>query len=386
MFQSTLEFIPIIPRLREMSKKPLARAGMRDSSGSYDSRRLSDLRGTAGPDRSGSGRDGRASSGPASERTGAAGPRDELRGCWSGAADRRRYDPDVAPGVRGRRGRCPGRIQLRGSRLPVDPGAAGQAEDLGRRHLAADDPDGRSVDRTRVRGCLREPFRADCAVASSGTGTSQARGGVAQARPGQTAGLHRRLRDAAEDAARGRGGDVRRRGASHPWGTAGGLLGAQGGQGRGRPGRDRLNIHGALDLETGRTRMIEVVTVDALSTIALLVAIEALYPAMRIIHVFLDNARYHHARAVQDWLAMPGRRIRLHFVPAYCPHLNPIERLWGLMHKTVTHNRCYATYNGFCEAVLGFLRRDVPNRWNTFCDSVTDNFRIISPGDFRVLR
>ena len=52
-----------------------------------------------------------------------------------------------------------------------------------------------------------------------------------------------------------------------------------------------------------------------------------LYPAMRIIHVFLDNARYHHAGAVQDWLALPGRRIRLHFVPAYCPHLNPIERL-----------------------------------------------------------
>ena len=151
-------------------------------------------------------------------------------------------------------------------------------------------------------------------------------------------------------------------------------------------GRDRLNIHGALDLETGRTRMIEVVTVNALSTIALLVAIEALYPAMRIIHVFLDNARYHHARAVQDWLALPGRRIRLHFVPAYCPHLNPIERLWGLMHKNVTHNRCYATYNGFCEAVLSFLRRGVPNRWNTFCDSVTDNFRIISPEDFRVLR
>jgi transposase len=92
-------------------------------------------------------------------------------------------------------------------------------------------------------------------------------------------------------------------------------------------GRERLNIHGALDLETGKTRMIEVLTVDAISTIALLIAIEALYPAMRIIHVFLDNARYHHARAVQDWLALPGRRIRLHFVPAYCPHLNPIERL-----------------------------------------------------------
>ena len=56
------------------------------------------------------------------------------------------------------------------------------------------------------------------------------------------------------------------------------------------------------------------------------------------------------------------------FRPGYCPHLNPIERLWGLMHKSVTHNRCYATYNGFCDAVLGFLRRDVPSGWNTFCD------------------
>jgi len=73
--------------------------------------------------------------------------------------------------------------------------------------------------------------------------------------------------------------------------------------------------------------MIEVLTVNALSTIALLVAIEALYPAMRIIHVFLDNARYHHSRAGQDWLARPDRRIRLHFVPSYCPHQNPIVRL-----------------------------------------------------------
>src|SRR4051794_34133107 len=136
-----IRHIPHIPRLREMSKKPLARRGRKDSSRRHDSWRLSDLRGTAGPDRSGSGRDGRASSGPAGERAGAAGPRDELRGCRPGAADRRRYDPDVAPAFRGRRGRWPGRLQVWGSRLPVDPGAAGDAEGVGRRHLAADDPE-----------------------------------------------------------------------------------------------------------------------------------------------------------------------------------------------------------------------------------------------------
>src|SRR4051795_5134953 len=55
-------------------------------------------------------------------------------------------------------------------------------------------------------------------------------------------------------------------------------------------GRERLNMHVALELETGKTRKIDVLTVDAISTIALLIAIDALYPAMRIIHVFLDNA------------------------------------------------------------------------------------------------
>jgi transposase len=150
-------------------------------------------------------------------------------------------------------------------------------------------------------------------------------------------------------------------------------------------GRQRLNIHGAIDLETGKTAMIDVETVDAASTIRLLQAIEAMYPLLAMIHVFLDNARYHHAVLVQEWLAQPGRRIKLHFVPAYCPHLNPIERLWGIMHKHLTHNKSYATYREFAAEMLEFLREKVPIRWPEFRQSVTDNFRIINPKDFRVL-
>ena len=150
-------------------------------------------------------------------------------------------------------------------------------------------------------------------------------------------------------------------------------------------GRERINIHGAIDLATGQTRMIEVITVDAVSSIRLLESIEALYPMLVLIHVFLDNARYHHARLVQQWVARPGCRIKLHFIPAYCPHLNPIERLWGLMHRNVTHNKCYATCAQFADATLGFLRENVPQNWADLCDSVTDNFRIINPKDFRVV-
>lgn len=150
-------------------------------------------------------------------------------------------------------------------------------------------------------------------------------------------------------------------------------------------GRERLNLHGAIDLETGKTIVKDVLTVDAVSTIALLSAIETAYPAIRWIHVFLDDARYHHARLVQAWLARPECRIKLHFVLAYCPHLNSIERLWGLMHRNITNNKCYNSFRDFRTAMLNFLRDEVPKNWHTCCDEVSDNFRVINPKDYWIL-
>jgi hypothetical protein len=75
----------------------------------------------------------------------------------------------------------------------------------------------------------------------------------------------------------------------------------------------------------------------------------------------------------------------VNFIPACCPHLDPVERLWGLMHKQIPHNRCHETFAAFKAAVLTFLREEVPRKWDIYCDKGTDDFRIISPKDFRVL-
>ena len=150
-------------------------------------------------------------------------------------------------------------------------------------------------------------------------------------------------------------------------------------------GRQSLNIHGAINLETGQTQMLEVPKATGMSLISLLRAIEVAHPAKRRIHVFLDNASYHHAIIVRDWLAAPGRKCLLHFIPPYCPHLDPIERCWGTMHRYVTHNRDYETFREFRRAILKFLRSTIPKQWKFFRDRITDNFRVISPGDFRVV-
>jgi transposase len=150
-------------------------------------------------------------------------------------------------------------------------------------------------------------------------------------------------------------------------------------------GRKRLNIQGAIDLETFQFTFVEAEKINAQTTRQMLKKLERNNQTMTTIHVFMDNARYHHAKVLQPWLNCPNRKVKLHFLPAYAPHLNPIERLWGVMHKWVTHNKHYATFNDFTEAIFGFLRQTLPANWKDFRDTVTDNFRIISHDEYKIV-
>lgn len=66
----------------------------------------------------------------------------------------------------------------------------------------------------------------------------------------------------------------------------------------------------------------------------------------RRIHVICDNARFHTiegSRVVRQYMAEHGDRIVLHYLPAYSPQDNPIERVWWHLHEQITRNhRCAA--------------------------------------------
>ncbi|WP_420012132.1 IS630 family transposase [Tateyamaria sp.] len=150
-------------------------------------------------------------------------------------------------------------------------------------------------------------------------------------------------------------------------------------------GRGRVNIHGALNLENFDAPFVEPTTVDGVSAAQLLAKIEARNPDKRLIHVIWDNAAYHKGPDVREFLARPDCRIHLIQLPPYCPHLNPIERLWAVMHQCVTHNRRYPTQKQFADAILKFFRETLPNEWKTFRSQVSDNFRIVTHEKFRLL-
>ena len=80
-------------------------------------------------------------------------------------------------------------------------------------------------------------------------------------------------------------------------------------------GRMRLIIQGALNLETSEFIFVYGEKINAITTQKLLEKIEKAYPTMAVIHVILDNARYHHAKKLKPCLENPERRVKLHFLP-----------------------------------------------------------------------
>jgi len=67
--------------------------------------------------------------------------------------------------------------------------------------------------------------------------------------------------------------------------------------------------------------------ITAAEMVALFEELAQRHPAAVAINVVLDNATYNRAAAVREWLAVPGCKLRLFYLPLYAPNLNLIERL-----------------------------------------------------------
>lgn len=119
-------------------------------------------------------------------------------------------------------------------------------------------------------------------------------------------------------------------------------------------GRERLNLHGAINAETYQITIIESETVDGDSTVMLLEAIEQAYPISKDIVVILDNAKYHYSTLVKEFVSTS--RIRFVFLPSYSPNLNLIERLWKFFKKKVLYNRYHENIEAFRNACIHFFR------------------------------
>lgn len=123
------------------------------------------------------------------------------------------------------------------------------------------------------------------------------------------------------------------------------------------PGKnEKRYLAGALDARTGSLTWVEADRKTSDLFILLLWRLLREYSQAKCIHVILDNYKIHHSQRTQLALATAGGRIRLHFLPPYCPDHNRIERLWKDLHDNVTRNHSCRNMKQLMAEVYAYLR------------------------------
>ena len=78
--------------------------------------------------------------------------------------------------------------------------------------------------------------------------------------------------------------------------------------------------------------------------------------------LILDNARWHRSQDLQPLFQAQKKRLVLLFLPPYSPELNPIERVWRITRRLVTHNHFFASLEELRTAVTAqFSKWSLPN-------------------------
>lgn len=125
------------------------------------------------------------------------------------------------------------------------------------------------------------------------------------------------------------------------------------------PGKnEKRYLAGAENVRTHELVWVEGEKKNSQLFVLLLWELTQKYPEARVIHVILDNYSIHHTEYVKRTLKTPqGQRIRLHFLPPYCPDHNKIERTWQDVHANVTRNHRCTLMGNLMKKLRNYLHR-----------------------------
>jgi len=138
-----------------------------------------------------------------------------------------------------------------------------------------------------------------------------------------------------------------------------------------------VTITGALNLETAAFFHQTYDRILGESFIDFLNGLQEFYPKAPQIHLIVDQGSCHTSKMVKEYLEGSNVRIKLHYLPPYSPNLNPIERLWKIMHSFVSNNRHYPKAKEFVESVNNFLNNTVLEIKEIILNRCKDNFQLL---------
>ena len=122
------------------------------------------------------------------------------------------------------------------------------------------------------------------------------------------------------------------------------------------PVRKKVGVIGAVRAEDGTLVTSEHDKFNALAIESFLTELVKYRDEHKTMIVILDNARFHHAKALSGWLEQHSKYFHLDFLPPYSPELNPIERVWKLTRRLCTHNQYFEQLEELRQSVFTKFR------------------------------
>jgi len=127
------------------------------------------------------------------------------------------------------------------------------------------------------------------------------------------------------------------------------------------PGSNQSRVlFGALHIRTGEWVYLVRQRMFKEDFVAFLEHLLAVYPTRPIL-LIVDNFSSHTARAVTEWLA-EHPRLQLLYLPKYCSHLNPVERIWLQLKNKIAPNRLYGSMEILLQTADTFFHEMTPQR------------------------
>ena len=131
----------------------------------------------------------------------------------------------------------------------------------------------------------------------------------------------------------------------------------------------------AIELEKHEVSVNTADKVNSLSIKGFLEQLLEKYPQHRCLHLIWDNAGYHRSEEIKAFVEKE-KRLQVHYLPPYSPNLNPIERLWKVMHEKVTYNRYYKKFHEFKDSIQNFFEK-IQIYHKILINRITDNFQLL---------
>ena len=140
---------------------------------------------------------------------------------------------------------------------------------------------------------------------------------------------------------------------------------------------EKRYLAGALNAFSGQLTWVEGESKNSELFMRLVFQLGWDYPEAKRIHLIVDNYGIHKSHFTKLLLAQCEGKVRLHFLPPYCPDENRIERVWLDLHANVTRNHQCRTMDELMKEVRHWLRKE--------CKSLKKKYPKRDPNDIYAL-